>query len=64
MKLKLFTIGVLFLLTYFKIQAQVTGIILDSESQIPVDYATVALYKVADSTLVNGVITNEQGFFL
>ncbi|WP_194766596.1 TonB-dependent receptor domain-containing protein [Tamlana sp. I1] len=63
MKLKLFTIGVFFLFSFIKIQAQVTGIILDSESQIPIDYATVALYKVADSTLVNGVITNEQGVF-
>lgn len=43
-------------------QSAIEGIVKDAESGLPLEYATVALYK-NDSTLVSGVITSEEGVF-
>jgi hypothetical protein len=40
-----------------------TGIITDSSTMLPVEYASVALYKAADTTLVSGSITDSLGRF-
>jgi uncharacterized surface anchored protein len=42
----------------------ITGIIVDDSTTTPVSYASVALLNAADSTLLNGMITNDQGKFL
>lgn len=41
----------------------ITGVIKDSISGQALEYASVALFRVKDSTLVNGAITNEKGAF-
>jgi outer membrane receptor protein involved in Fe transport len=47
---------------YFK-NGQVKGVVIDSESNIPIEYATVALYNAVDSSLITGTITESSGFF-
>ncbi len=42
----------------------ITGIIVDDSTTAPVSYASVALLNAADSSLLNGMITNDQGKFL
>ena len=42
---------------------RVTGIVTDKNSQQPLEYATVSLYQLADSSLINGVITSADGRF-
>ncbi len=42
----------------------ITGKIIDHESGEPVEFATVSLFKIKDSTLVTGAISNNQGIFL
>jgi ferric enterobactin receptor len=42
---------------------EIFGKIIDDKTQTPVAYASIALLRVADSTLVTGVITNENGQF-
>ncbi len=41
----------------------ITGIIVDDSTTVPVSYASVALLNAADSSLLNGMITNDQGKF-
>ena len=41
----------------------VTGKLLDAETKQPIEYASVAIFKLPDSTLVTGVSTNGQGVF-
>jgi len=43
--------------------SQITGKVVDKDSNEPIDYATVALIK-SNNTIVTGVITNEDGEFL
>ncbi len=45
-----------------KSPAKVSGTILDDKSQ-PMPYATVALLKAKDSTVVKGAITNDVGLY-
>lgn len=45
------------------IQGQITGKIIDSETNAPLEYATAALYSNLDKTLITGVITNTDGVF-
>jgi outer membrane receptor protein involved in Fe transport len=40
----------------------ITGIVLDDDAR-PVEYATVSLFRMRDSTLTNGAITDETGKF-
>ncbi len=47
-----------------KVQAgSISGRTLQSNSKTPVEYATIAVYKAQDSTLVSGAVSNENGFF-
>ncbi len=41
----------------------VTGLVLDEVSKEPVEYANIVLFRVKDSSMVNGGITNEKGIF-
>ncbi len=41
----------------------ITGIIVDDSTTAPVSYASVALLSAADSSILNGMITNDQGKF-
>ncbi|MDI3526439.1 MAG: hypothetical protein PWR03_622, partial [Tenuifilum sp.] len=42
----------------------VTGKVVDSLDRTPVEYATVALYRQKDSSLVTGALTDESGKFI
>jgi len=42
----------------------IKGVIQDSTTQGPIEYATVGLYRQKDSSLVNGIITEESGSFV
>ncbi len=41
----------------------VSGRITDNSNDDPLEYASVAVYKTTDSSLVTGVITNRSGNF-
>lgn len=41
----------------------ITGIVVDDSTSTPVSFASVALLKTADSSLVSGIITNDAGKF-
>lgn len=42
----------------------ISGKLLDNESKEPIEYASVVLYSLPDTTLVTGVITNPAGEFV
>ena len=42
---------------------KIRGIIIDNKSKHPIEFATVALYKMKDSALVTGAVANEKGVF-
>jgi outer membrane receptor protein involved in Fe transport len=42
----------------------VSGILIDSISKQPLEYASVAIYKSLNNSLVTGVITNAKGAFI
>jgi len=44
-------------------EGKITGSIIDGNSNLPVPYASVALYRVKDSTLLTGVMSNNDGSF-
>lgn len=41
----------------------IKGIVMDNALDIAVEYATVSVYNMADSSLIDGTITNEKGAF-
>lgn len=41
----------------------ITGKITDAENGQPVEYAAIALYKVSDSSLVTGTVSDDKGWF-
>ncbi|MBI9058958.1 MAG: TonB-dependent receptor [Labilibaculum sp.] len=41
----------------------IKGIVMDNAMDIPVEYATVSVYTMTDSTLIDGTITNGKGEF-
>jgi outer membrane receptor protein involved in Fe transport len=45
------------------IQGQITGKIIDSDSNAPLEYATAALYSNSNKELIAGVITDSNGNF-
>ena len=45
------------------LDAKVTGVIMDASTNLPVEYASVAIYRTKDSTLIGGVVTDPQGKF-
>ncbi|GJM35704.1 MAG: TonB-dependent receptor [Saprospiraceae bacterium] len=62
MKLRLLTLFLLLANTALFSQ-KITGKITDSQSGEPLSYATISLYNQADSTLVDGTITDDAGVF-
>ena len=42
---------------------EITGSIIDSETNDPIEYASIVLYKTKDSSLVTGQITDSKGEF-
>ena len=42
---------------------KITGQIIDSQTNNPLEYATIAIFRERDSTLVTGTITNQNGNF-
>jgi len=42
---------------------QISGIVLDAETNLPIEYATIIIYKNGTSKAINGAITNKQGQF-
>lgn len=44
-------------------KSQIRGRVVDAHSQAPLEFASVALYAVQDSTLMDGTITNPEGEF-
>jgi outer membrane receptor protein involved in Fe transport len=68
------TLAIGFLINSIEIKAEATGTapdhnvisgrILDSSTGSPLEYASVAVYKSTDSTLVTGVISDFEGKFL
>ena len=44
-------------------QAEIKGVVIDTETGGPLEYATVSLFSSQDSTLVTGVITDTKGSF-
>ncbi|WP_298530920.1 TonB-dependent receptor [uncultured Algibacter sp.] len=47
----------------FSLYGQITGKVIDSSTEAPLEYATAALYKTSDRSLVSGVITLANGNF-
>ena len=45
-------------------QGQLSGIVKDKSSQKRIEFASVAIYKSSDSTLLNGGITDVEGSFM
>lgn len=43
---------------------KIKGVILDNRAGLPVEFATIALYKLKDSSLVTGVVAGVKGDFL
>ncbi|PKQ61991.1 hypothetical protein BZG02_13710 [Labilibaculum filiforme] len=41
----------------------IKGLVMDSALDTPVEYATVSVYNMADSSLIDGTITDEKGAF-
>ena len=44
--------------------ANITGKVFDKETNEPLEYATITLFKAADSTFVAGIITDARGVFI
>ncbi|WP_372650788.1 TonB-dependent receptor domain-containing protein [Draconibacterium sp.] len=44
-------------------KGKIVGTILEKDSETPMEFANIAVYKETDSTLVTGGITNENGVF-
>ncbi len=49
--------------TAFAGTARIQGLVKDASSADRLEYASVALYRVSDNSLVNGTITGKQGSF-
>lgn len=63
MLIRFLTFSLLLFLTSQVTYSQITGKIIDADTNEPLEYATAALYKT-DNTLVTGVVTNIKGEFL
>ena len=44
-------------------KGKIVGTIVDKDTETPMEFANIAVYKETDSTLVTGGITNEKGVF-
>ncbi len=63
MKYFLFFISLTMALNSYAVNGRVEGRIIDALHSDPMEYASVALYRVSDKSLVAGSITNEKGNF-
>ena len=45
-------------------EGKISGKVLDATSSEPIEYASVAIYRAKDSTLVTGGVTNPAGSFV
>jgi len=76
MKFKLFTVLTLFLFISINLFAQrgsgnfqmrkglgVIGVVMDRDSEQPIEYANIVILKSEDSSQVNGGVTNSEGEF-
>ena len=65
MKSFLTTCSLLFvgLFLYGQANIQLSGTVLDKESQVPIEYSSVSLFLSTDSTLLDGVVTDLNGRF-
>lgn len=43
---------------------RIKGVVIDNKNKQAVEFATIALYKIKDSSLVNGVVAGSKGDFL
>lgn len=65
MKLFFATLACIFLsFSAFSQNAAIQGTVLDQSNQEPLEYANVVLYQPADSSIVNGIVTQPDGSFL
>lgn len=62
MKLRLRILPILLFISHFAF-AQITGKIINSDNDNPLEYATAVLYDQENGELVTGVITDDQGVF-
>lgn len=44
-------------------QGTILGFIKEADTKKPVEYANIVLYRVKDSSMVNGTVTDTKGFF-
>ncbi len=44
-------------------QIEIKGQILDGETELPVEFATISLFNTSDSTLVGGALSDDKGNF-
>src|SRR5882762_1630411 len=44
-------------------KGRITGKVTDSTTKAPVDFATVSVYKIGATAPVNGISTDQKGFF-
>lgn len=44
-------------------KGKITGIVVDNKSEIPMEFANIAIYSLTDSALITGGITNAKGEF-
>ena len=54
------------LLSFNSIVAQkstIKGVVIDNQTSLPIEYASVALLNQTDNSLVTGVVTNNNGVF-
>ncbi len=64
-----FLILITILISFSYINAQrtltnsITGKVLDKSAKVPLEYSNIILFRVSDSTQVNGTITNKEGVF-
>jgi outer membrane receptor protein involved in Fe transport len=45
------------------IDGEIEGVVMEAESNVPLEYATIAVYSLADSSLITGSITDPKGKF-
>ncbi len=45
------------------INGLIKGVVIDSLSGKRIEYATIALFRISDSTMIGGAVTNQQGEF-
>jgi len=63
--MKIFSLGLFFLisLSLFSQNNKISGRLLDSDQNLPLEYATVAVFKSGTSDVFNSTVTNFEGEF-